>query len=83
MTGEQALKKWEERTVDAGSKWKAGIAGKGEEYISGLRNAVEKYGTEMESHWQSGVAAVEPAEFQRAISGKGQKWLENLKASLA
>lgn len=75
--------KWERKTANAGSKWKANTSGKGEALRAGLQRAGFSAGPQFMSSWESGVSAVSAADFDSAIAGKGAKWETNTAAGIA
>lgn len=71
--------KWIRKMRDAGAKWKAHVTGKRSAYAEGLgRFAGVTAGASMPSHYEEGVNAVTPDEFQSAVSGKEDKWASRL-----
>jgi hypothetical protein len=82
-TIELAKNKWARKMADAGSKWKAAIAGKSGAYAAGLsRFAGVPAGSTMPSHYGTGVDAVSASEFGAAVAGKETKWADKLKQAI-
>lgn len=81
MAAGNGLQKWEQKTQNAGTKWKADVAGSATAYCEGLAKA---FGINVGScmsgagaRFQQGVDMVSAQEFQQSIAGKGNKWLQN------
>lgn len=82
-TAESGKSKWEAKMANAGEKWKAGVAGGASRWAAGLEAAGFSVGPRTRSAYEAGISRVGAAEFQAAVSGKGQKWLENTRRGLA
>jgi hypothetical protein len=81
-----AKAKWARKMRNAGEKWKKRVTGKEEAFREGLRRYAEgaPVGDLIVSNWKSGVDAVTPDYFQKAVSGKeevyARKFLEAIAA---
>ena len=83
-TLESAKKKWEEKTANAGVRWKKGVEGKQSAYAEGVAHflGVSPADIGKDDDWANGVARVSASDFQNAIAGKGDKWARKLKEAM-
>ncbi len=79
-TLEYSRQKWERKTAGAGEKWKTNVSSAAGKFAAGVTAVAGACGPQMRGSWEQGVGAVSAAEFNAAISGKGQKWADNYRA---
>jgi predicted oxidoreductase len=82
-TPELAKKKWREKVK--GEKWKKGVTGKEDAYCKGV---AEFLGTttcnpDRLNAYREGINRVSAADFDRAVSGKEEKWFQKYKEKMA
>lgn len=82
-TPEGAKQKWARKV--SGSAWKEGVKGKDSAYCQGVADflGVSSCSADKKSAWSSGVEAVSASDFDRAVSGKEDKWLRNYREEMA
>lgn len=80
-TLESAKRKWERKTANAGPKWKASVTK--EKYMAGMDEFGTPVGPMTGQNYADGVGEISAAEFQAAITGKGEKWARRLKEAVA
>ncbi len=75
-TLQYAADKWERKTANAGDRWKTNtLAG---DYCKGFGAFLGHPVSEVCANWRSGIEAVQPSQFNAAISGKKSKYIEAL-----
>lgn len=74
-TVETGMAKWERRTANAGSKWKANT--NAANLRAGLQAAGFSPGPEFMRAYEEGIGAVSAEDFNNSIRGKAAKWREN------
>lgn len=82
MNLQEKAQKWGRKTANAGGKWKANTTS-GSTPCRGLQ---EKYGVgscSIDGAWQAGVSAVSASDFDGAVRGKEQKWLNGFLRGIA
>jgi hypothetical protein len=82
-TVETAKKKWKLKVK--GERWKRGVTGKGSEYCKGIADflGVSTCKAERQSAYTAGVEAVSAADFDKAVSGKEEKWERRYREKMA
>jgi len=72
---------WEEGMQGASGKWKDNVsaAARDNSYSEGIAAylGVDPGQVTTEDDWESGVSGVSEEEFNRSVSGKGDKWARN------
>jgi len=79
-TLEYAAEKWERKTAAKGAKWKDRVSAKANEYCANFSQFVGHPVNEACAAFSAGINAVTPADFEAAIRGKRQKYIEGLQA---
>lgn len=82
-TPELAKKKWRRKVK--GEKWKRGVTGKEDEFCKGVAEflGVPTCNPEVLQAYREGINAVSAADFDRAVSGKEEKWLQRYREKMA
>jgi len=82
-TIETAKKKWARKVK--GDKWKKGVTGKETDYCKGVAEflGVRTCNPERSAAWREGVDAVSAADFDKAVSGKEEKWASKYREKMA
>lgn len=78
---EQGQRKWERKTAGAGGKWKSRVSA--EKTAAGLRAIGVTPGPEYMAALSAGLSATSADDFQKSISGKGNKWRENYQSGVS
>jgi len=77
-TLEYAAEKWERKTAAKGQKWKDRTTAKAKEYCDNFGAFVGHPVKDVCTEYTTNVGAVKPSDFEGAIRGKRQKYIEGL-----
>lgn len=80
---DQARRKWERKTENAGRKWESAIDETSQsDWASEVADFLGVSEGEVTPDWKDGVENVSASEFQSSVEGKADKWERNTRRGL-